>query len=450
MSTLMTGIAGIRGIVGDGLTPEVIARYGAAFGTFLGGGKVVVGSDTRPSREMVQSALFAGLMSTGCDVISLGLATTPTIELMVEKLDAIGGICVTASHNPAIWNAMKFLDSKGRFLGPLDGAEVNRIFEQNDFKYVDAFHMGKVTHEENGGVEHHIQTVFASEFIDVSAIRRQQFRVGLDSVNSVGNIIMPNLLHELGCDVRKIHGDLSGNFGRIAEPLAENLTDLCDLVSNEGMDIGFALDPDGDRLAIVNEQGQPIGEELTLALAVQYVLTIKRGPVVCNLSTTRAVEDVAKAAGVPCYRTPVGEAHVAIEMDKVGSPIGGEGNGGVMLTDVHPNRDAMVGSALVLSHLANSGEPLSVLVSRLPQYTMVKRKAPVKGLDAAGLEAAMRKAFGDEAKYDTRDGIKVDLEEGWAQVRPSNTEPIVRIFAEGCCKDVANQLADRAADAMKG
>ncbi|MCB2197775.1 phosphoglucosamine mutase [bacterium] len=450
MATLMTGVAGVRGVVGDGLTPEVVARYGAAFGTWLKGGRVVVGGDTRPSRHMVRSALFSGLIATGCEVIDLGLATTPTIELMVEHLEASGGICVTASHNPTGWNAMKFLDNRGRFLGPDEGGELNDLVESGQFDYVDSMHLGKVVAYEGGGVEHHIRKILDDPYVDVATIRRRQFRVGVDAINSVGNMIMPNLLHELGCDLRKVHGELNGDFAREAEPLAQNLGDLSNLVSNEGMDIGLALDPDGDRLAIIDEQGQPIGEELTLALAVKRVLQLKPGPVVCNLSTTRAVEDIAQQFGVPCYRTPVGEAHVAMEMDARDSIIGGEGNGGVMLATVHSNRDAMVGTALILSLMAEAGEPLSVLVSRLPKYTMLKRKAPAKGVDATEMRARIRGEFGESAAYDERDGIRVDLPEGWVHVRLSNTEPIVRIFSEAKNRDDAQTLADRATEAMKG
>ena len=450
MPTLMTGIAGIRGVIGDGMSPDVVARYGAAFGTYLKGGKVVVGSDTRQSRHMVRSALFSGLMATGCEVIDLDLATTPTIELMVERLEAQGGVCVTASHNPGSWNAMKFLDHRGRFLSPEAGAEVNRIFEEGTFEYVDTPHLGKVKKHEDSGVDFHIKTILDAPFIDVSAIRRSQFKVAVDGVNSVGNLIMPNLLHDLGCDVRKVHGDLSGEFGREAEPIPDHLHDLSDLVVNEGMDIGFALDPDGDRLAIVNENGQPIGEELTLSLAVKHVLTIEKGPVVINLSTSRATEDVAHNAGVPVHRTPVGEAHVAAKMDEVNAIVGGEGNGGVMLPAVHANRDAMVGMALVLSMLAVQGGPLSVLVSRLPQYTLIKRRLPADNMDRSMMQAALEQAFPDSRYVDTRDGVWIDLEQGWVHVRPSNTEPIFRIFAEAKSKQDAQKLADRAATALQG
>lgn len=446
----MTGIAGIRGVVGDGLSPDVIARYGAAFGTYLKGGTVVVGGDTRPSRYMVRNALFAGLTSAGCNVIDLGLATTPTIELMVEHLEAAGGVCVTASHNPIAWNAMKFLDDRGRFLGPEAGAEVNRMFQEGDFEYVDTLHLGRVREHENGGIDHHIKLVLDSDYVDVSAIRRAQFRVGFDGINSVGNLIVPNLLHDLGCDVRKVHGDLSGEFGREAEPMPENLGDLSNLVTDEGMDIGFALDPDGDRLAIVNENGQPIGEELTVALCAKHVLAMKKGPVVLNLSTSRAAEDVATAAGVETFRTPVGEAHVAAEMDRVGAIVGGEGNGGVMLPELHANRDAMIGIAIVLSMLATSGEPLSMLVSRLPQYTLVKRKAPVAGIEFDTVMDRLRGEFSTATREDTRDGIRIDLEEGWVHVRPSNTEPIVRIFSEAATRQGAQELAERATSAVKG
>jgi phosphomannomutase len=450
MPKLMTGIAGIRGVIGDGLSPDVIARYGAAFGTFLKGGIVVVGGDTRPSREMVRSALFSGLASAGCDIIDLGLATTPTIELMIVKLGAAGGICVTASHNPVTWNAMKFLDHQGRFLGPNEGGEVNRLFESGDLDYVDVHHLGKLRKHDDGGIDFHIKAVLDSEFIDVSAVRRAQFRVAIDCVNSVGNLIVPNLLHDLGCDVRKVHGDLSGEFGREAEPTPDNLGDLSDLVANEGMDIGFALDPDGDRLAIVNEHGQPIGEELTLALTIKHVLSIKEGPVVINLSTSRASEDVARSAGMDVYRTPVGEAHVAAQMDNVEAVIGGEGNGGVMLPSIHSNRDAMVGIGLILSMLATKGEPLSVLVSRLPQYTLLKRKIPVDGVSFSTVQQSLIQAFTDAENVDTRDGIRIDLAESWVHIRPSNTEPIVRIFAEAKSKPLAQELAERASKAIRG
>ncbi len=451
MPTLMTGISGIRGVVGDGLSPDLVARYGAAFGSYIKGGRVVVGGDTRPSRHMVRSALFSGLVATGCEVVDLGLATTPTVEMMVTHLEAVGGVCITASHNPTGWNAMKFLDSEGNFLDEKEGAALNKLFHSGTFDYVDSHHLGKITAQEGGGVDFHIQRILENRFVDVGNIRRRQFRVAVDCINSVGNLIMPNLLHELGCDVSKINGDLTGEFSREAEPLPQNLTDLSDLVGNEGMDIGLALDPDGDRLAIINEQGQPVGEELTLALAVRHVLEHELGPVVINLSTSRTVEDLCKQYGVECYRTPVGEAHVAEKMREVGALIGGEGNGGVMLSSVHANRDAMVATALVLTLLAESGEPLSVLVSRLPQYVMVKRRAPLPGrVSKAMLARALKSAFGKSAKIDSRDGVRVDLEEGWAHVRPSNTEPIVRIYAEAHDRDTAQKLADRASDTLKG
>ncbi len=446
----MTGVAGIRGIIGDGLYPDVVARYGAAFGTYLNGGKVVVGGDTRPSRHMVRSALFAGLTSTGCDIIDLDLATTPTVEIMVEKLEAKGGVCITASHNPIGWNALKFLDKRGRFLGPDAGGEVNRIFNESEFKYVGTTRLGRVQPFDGGGADEHIRKVLEHPLIDVPLIRRCQYRVAIDAINSVGNLIMPNLLQELGCDVIKINSDLSGEFGREAEPLPENLTDLCNLVLDEGADIGFALDPDGDRLAIVNEQGIPIGEEYTVALATKYVLEDNPGPVVINLSTSRAAEDIAKSANVQCVRTPVGEAHVAAAMDEFEAVIGGEGNGGVMFPSIHTGRDAMVGAALALAMLAREGVPLSVVLSRLPEYSVVKRRAPAEGVEPAMIEPLLRKQFSDDAKYDTRDGVRVDMEEGWVHVRLSNTEPIVRLFAEAKTKNDAAHLANRAVEALEG
>jgi len=442
MAKLMIGVSGIRGVIGEGLTPEVVARYGAAFGTFIGGGKVVVGGDTRPSRYMIRAALFSGLMATGCDVIDLDLVTTPTVELMVEKLKASGGVCVTASHNPISWNALKFLDQRGRFISSEQGAEINRLYDQNEAQYVETSQLGTVTRE-SGGVEYHIRRVLDHPLIDVSAIRRSQFRVAVDAVNSVGNTIMPNLLHELGCDVVKINSDLSGQFGRGAEPLPENLGDLCDLVVKEGADIGLALDPDGDRLAIIDEQGRPLGEEYTLALAVKLVLDRTPGPVVCNLSTSRIVEDLAKAARVEFTRTKVGEAHVAKEMDRIKAAIGGEGNGGVMLPGVHSGRDAMVGTALILSLLVSEGGPLSIIHSRLPKYVMVKRRIGIEKFASESVLELLKKEFGTEAQFNILDGVRMDLEDGWVHVRPSNTEPIVRIYSEAEDHTTASQLANR-------
>ncbi|MDP8205133.1 MAG: phosphoglucosamine mutase [Candidatus Electryonea clarkiae] len=450
MSKIMAGIAGIRGVVGDGFSPDLIAKYGAAFGTFLQGGKVVVGGDTRASRHMVRSALFSGLNATGCDIIDLGLATTPTIEIMVKELGAAGGVCITASHNPVSWNAMKFLDRKGHFLGTEEGGEVNRIYNEKDFDFVGTARLGKVTAFEGSGLDEHIRLILEHPLIDVAAIRKSQFRVAIDAVNSVGNLIMPVLLQELGCDVVKINGDLSGEFGRGAEPVPGNLSDLSDLVVNEGADIGLALDPDGDRLAIVNEQGTPIGEESTLALAVKYVLSHESGPVVVNLSTSRAVEDLAKDAGVDFYRTPVGEAHVATQMEKTGAIIGGEGNGGVMLASIHSGRDAMVGTALILTLLAEEGDPISFIHSRLPRYKIVKRSSPAANLDRDSMKSKLQAEFGDDVKYDNRDGVRIDLPKGWVQVRLSNTEPIARLFAEASTTEKANALADRAENAISG
>lgn len=441
MAKLMTGVSGVRGVIGEGLSPDVISRYGAAFGTFIGGGTIVVGSDARPSRKMVRSALFAGLMSAGCKVIDLGMATTPTIEMMVEKLSANGGICVTASHNPISWNALKFLDSRGRFLDLEQGREVNRIFREDSIQYVETGQLGEVT-EVTGSVDYHIRKILEHPLIDIAAIRRAQFRVAIDCVNSVGNLIMPNLLHELGCDVVKINSDVSGNFARIAEPLPENLSDLGQLIVDEGADIGFALDPDGDRLAIVDEQGHPIGEEYTLALVTKFILERTPGPVVCNLSTSRVIDDLATSYQVECFRTPVGEAHVAKKMDEVKAVIGGEGNGGVMLPCVHTGRDAMVGTALVLSLLAAKSEPLSYIFSRLPQYVIIKRRLNAEGIDLANLLQSLEQHFGERGKYNTTDGVRVDVKEGWVHVRPSNTEPIIRLYCEAATADDAEKLAE--------
>jgi phosphomannomutase len=330
-----------------------------------------------------------------------------------------------------------------------EGDEVNRIFRDGNPEYVISKQLGTVE-EFTGGADEHIKRILEHPLVDISSIRRRQFRVAVDGINSVGNLIIPDLLHELGCDVVKINDDLSGEFTRGAEPLPENLADLCELVVDEGADFGIALDPDGDRLAIVNEEGNPIGEEYTLALVTKYVLSIKPGPVVINLSTTRAIEDIAVAASVPCFRTPVGEAHVAAEMDKQNAVIGGEGNGGVMLADIHAGRDAMVGTSLILALLASEGSPMSVIHSRLPQYEMVKRKTPVEGFNINDLESLLYNAFGETASYDTQDGVRVDIDEGWVHIRSSNTEPIVRIFAEAKTISVANQLADRATEALAG
>ena len=430
--TLMVGVAGVRGLVGSDLTPEVVARWAAAFGTWTKSGKVVLGRDARTSGPMFARAATAGLMSVGCDVVDVGLVTTPTVQLAVEHHRAAGGIILTASHNPIEWNALKFVGPDGIYLGVDAGARVAALAQgENDGNIGRAGYdgVGDVTADPDS-IERHLDALLKLRALDVKAIRRRRFRVALDTVRGAGGVVMPELLERLGCRVAAINLEPDGHFPRPPEPLPEHLKPLGALVRRHKADVGIAVDPDVDRLALVDERGKAIGEDYTLAFAVRAVLG-KKGKgktVVCNLSTSLVVEDAARDCGATIVRSPVGEAHVARTIIAHKAAIGGEGNGGVMYPPLHVGRDAPLAAAFVLALLTRERRSVSELVASAPRYSIVKDKVS-RGPRLEPVYEGLRRAFA-EATVDTQDGLRLAWPHRWLHVRPSNTEPIIRLIAE--------------------
>ena len=426
MPQLIVSISGIRGIVGDGLGPREAARFGRAFGTYLEGGAVVIGRDSRPSGPALAAALQEGLLAVGCRVIGLGILSTPGTSLMVRHLGARGGAVITASHNPLPYNGIKMLSPEGVALSRRGGQAVLDLYTREAFRQVEAQQVGRPETVADGAAIHAER---AAGIVDAAKVGARGFRVVVDAVCGAGGAEMQMLLARLGCRVTMIGGEPTGLFPRGAEPVPENLGDLCSAVRTVGADIGLALDPDADRLALVDETGRPIGEEYTLALSARHRLTQKRGPVATNLSTSRLMDFVASEAGVPLYRTPVGELNVAEAIAAKGCVIGGEGNGGVIDPRVTPVRDSLVGAALVLEMMADTGRHLSELVAELPVYSMVKDKVAIARSDPQAVFTAVRQRFAG-ATVDERDGLHLTLPEGWLHIRTSNTEPILRIIGE--------------------
>ena len=444
---LMVSVSGVRGRVGEALSPEVVARFAAGFGAWAVAGRrdgasraVVVGRDSRVSGALFHRVVVSALESVGADVIDIGLTTTPTCQLAVEHHHAAGGLMISASHNPIEWNALKFIGPSGLFLEASEGAAMRAGIEAGT-RYATWDALGRVTADVDAA-RRHLDAVLALPYLDVAGIRARRFKVALDAVRGAGAVIMPALLEALGCEVTAIHMEADGRFPHPPEPVAENLGDLEALTARAGADVGFAVDPDVDRLALVSEQGRAIGEDYTLALAARLVLRHRRGPVVTNLSTSRVVEDAATAAGVECRRAPVGEVNVAVAMRESGAVIGGEGNGGVILPELHLGRDAPLGAALLLQLLLEEGRPLSAIVADLPRYVIVKDKLDRPDAPLGSVYDALRGAFPD-ATVDTQDGLRLSWPDRWVHVRPSGTEPIVRVIAEAPTEADARALVER-------
>lgn len=444
--TLIISASGIRGIVGEGLTPEVVVRYGAAFGSWAkdqapGPGFVLVGRDSRTSGSLLLDAVAAGIRSVGADVRDMGVVATPTGLLAVEEADnAIGGLLVTASHNPAEWNGLKLVTRDGRFLTPQDGREVELRFRTGVAGVAWDAVGGRETFD--GANERHVERVLGLSILDPGAIVRRGFRVALDCVRGAGVYTMPPLLEALGCEVIGIELEPDGRFSRPPEPLPENLDELGEAVRREGADMGFAVDPDVDRLALVDETGTPIGEDWTLSLAVELVGRLEPGPVVTNLSSSRSIEDAAARAGVPFHRAPVGEANVVGRMLDVGAVIGGEGNGGVIYPGLHLTRDAPLAAALILQFMTATERTLGQIVSDRPGYRIVKDRVDRDGLDVAALLRGLEDAAPEGVSLDRQDGLRLEWPDGaWIHVRPSGTEPILRIVAEAQQEGRADELS---------
>ncbi len=436
---VMISVSGIRGIVGEGLTPELLVNYAAAAGTFMGKGKVLVGRDSRVTGEMVKQAVFCGLQSVGCSPLDLGICPTPTVELAVQDSDALGGIVITASHNPIEWNALKLLNSRGLFLDQKEGEKIKGIISSQNYSYSKWNNIGNPGLYEEA-VQDHIKKILNLKYINLGNIRKRKFKVACDCVNGAGGTILPQLLDELGCESYPLNQEVTGRFAHNPEPVPQNLKQLSTWVRKKKADIGFAVDPDVDRLAIVAENGKPIGEEYTLALVSRFILTRIKSPVVINLSTSRAVEKVAERAGVKCFRTPVGEIHVAKKMLAVKSLIGGEGNGGVILPEIHPGRDAPVALVLTLQALLEEGGTVSKLYTLLPQYVMTKKKIGIGKKDPDFILKKLIKSHQQE-QLNLSDGVRIDRSTSWAHIRKSNTEPVMRVVTEAVTKDQSEALS---------
>ncbi len=435
--SLKISISGVRGVVGDSLTPTLLARFAQAFGTFVGGGRVVIGRDPRTSGEMVRQAVAAGLLSSGCRIVDIGVCPTPTLQFTVRTLGARGGIAITASHNPPEWNALKFVGSDGLFLSGESGRELLDIYHQGDYTKARGGRMRPIERRTEACEKHVSAIVGALGRVDGA----RRLRVVLDACNGAGSTITPRLLAGLGVEPVVINATPDGTFPRPAEPLPENLRDLTDAVVAYEADVGFAQDMDADRLAIVSEKGMAIGEERTLVLAAQYVLSKMPGPVVTNIATTQALDGVAAWYGCRVWRTRVGEANVAEGMRRYRAVIGGEGNGGVIYPRVNFARDSLVGIALVLHLMAETGKSVSELASALPPFEMVKYRLPCPSHRIVDVLRRVREAYAG-FDVDRQDGVKVTTPEGWFLLRGSNTEPILRITAEGPTEEQAVRLGE--------
>lgn len=438
---LMVSVSGIRGRVGESLTNEVVDRFAAGFGAWSlarsMSREIVVARDSRVSGPMFHRVVVAALQSVGASIVDLDMAPTPTVQMAVEDRHAAGGLAITASHNPIEWNALKFIGSTGLFLDPEESAAM-RAFVARNFQRVTWDKLGAVSRDERA-IANHVERILKLSVIDVESIRKRQFRVALDTCHGAGSTIFPQLLEALGCRVEAINATPDGLFHRPPEPVAENLGELSELVSRTGAAIGFATDPDVDRLALVDDSGRAIGEDYTLALATRVVLRRRCGPVVANLSTSRIVDDMAAEFGSDVIRAPVGEVNVAVRMRDTGAVVGGEGNGGVILPELHLGRDAPLAAALMLQLLVDEGPGLGAIVSRFPRYRIVKDKLdrPDGTLDA--VYETIRAAFPD-GEADLQDGLRLSWDDRWVHVRPSGTEPIVRVIAEAPSDEEAREL----------
>jgi phosphomannomutase len=444
--TLIVSISGIRGIVGRGFDPGVIVRYTSAFGSQRrgAGDTIVVGRDARVSGEVCASLVTATLRSQGFNVLDIGLATTPTVEMAIIREGAAGGIVLSASHNPQQWNALKLLNSEGEFLSPTEAQRVIDIAGSSEERVFSTFDMiGGV--ERQDFLDYHIERILNLPFLDTNAIRARDFRIVVDGINSVGGIAIPALLRALGirpANIICVNCEPSGRFAHPAEPLPANLVETCSAVAEHEADLAIVVDPDADRLALIADGGTYVSEELTQVLAADFLWQTRAGDFATNLSSSRAIDDVAHRYGARVHRAAVGEINVVEKMKETNSMLGGEGNGGVILPDLHYGRDALIGSAMILQHLANRELTLSHLVREMPEYHMVKLKSDISGLDPDVLLERMSAKYAGE-RLTTIDGVKIDFEDGWVHMRKSNTEPIIRVYAEAGTAAAAAALGDR-------
>ena len=453
--TLIKSISGIRGTIGgrtgDTLNPLDIVKFTTAYATFIrrhttnGSGKIVVGRDARMSGQMVDSIVSGTLVGMGFDVLNIGLATTPTTELAVTMSQADGGIIITASHNPRQWNALKLLNSRGEFLTKDDGNEVLDIAEREDFEYAEVDQLGRIINDSSFD-DRHIESVLNLNLVDVEAIRKSKFKVCVDSINSVGGVILPRLLDRLGVEYKFLNADPSGDFAHNPEPLEKNLSGIMDEMKSGAYDLGIVVDPDVDRLAFICEDGRMFGEEYTLVSVADYVLSHTPGNTVSNLSSTRALRDVTQQHGGTYTAAAVGEVNVTTKMKEVGAVIGGEGNGGVIYPESHYGRDALVGIALFLSSLAHKGCKVSELRATFPEYFIAKNRIDLDPTtDIYAILQKVKELYKNEQVTDI-DGVKIDFADKWVHLRKSNTEPIIRVYSEAHTMEEADALGKQIMD----
>src|SRR6266576_3337307 len=446
MKPLKIGLTGVRGIVGETFTPEVAVGFAQAFATYLDGGRILVCRDTRLSGPMVRSAVVAGLLAAGCEVVDLGICPTPSLQLAVARLKADGGIAVTAGHNPAPWNALKFVRDDGLYLNALQAEELLDVFHQGEFAKASWNKIQPAIQYQNP-IEHHIELL--NNAFDNAAIKAHHLKVAVDCCNGACSRLIPRWLAELGCEILAINDDPNGAFPHRPEPTPETMAQLSAVVKAGHADIGFAHDADGERLGIVTELGQPLSEEMTLALATRIRLEQKEGTVVTNVSTTGAIEQIAARYGATVVRTPVGQTYISEAMLEHGAVLGGEGSGGVTVPQVHLTHDSAAAVGLILEGLARSGTPVSEMVRQLPSLFMLKHNIAVEPNHLYSVLQDFRMAIeGEQLSYDLTDGIKVDLPEGWVHVRASNTESMIRVIVEAETESNARGLLDWARDRL--
>ncbi len=447
MSTLMVSVSGIRGIIGDGLDPDTLVKYTSAYADFVKKGKVVVGRDARISGDMVQSVVIGTLLAKGLDVIEIGICPTPTVQYTVKTLAANGGIAISASHNPNQWNALKLLNSTGQFMTPEQNAEMINLLENGTKHFAAWDKLGKLTHYEEG-LKKHVNDVIHLKHIKIEEIKKRKFKVLVDCVNGAGVYVIPDLLRSFGCEVIEMNCERSGIFPRLPEPLPENLHETMKAVINSKADLGVVVDPDVDRLVLITNEGKPFSEENTITQAVKFILSKEKGNVVVNLSTTRAVDDVAESFGQKVFRSAVGEANVVKKMKEVNAIIGGEGSGGVIYPALHYGRDALVGIAITLQHLLEFGGSLAELKNSLPSYFIAKKKIELGNAKPDEIINHLIRKYKDE-KINTDDGLRIDFNDHWVHLRKSNTEPIMRIITEAKEQKTAEGLCHKYFDEIK-
>jgi phosphomannomutase len=448
MPTLMVSISGIRGIVGDGLDPKVLEKYTSAYADFIGKGTIVIGRDARITGEMVKSIVTGTLLAKGFNVIDIGICPTPTVQYTVKTLGAQGGIAISASHNPNEWNALKLLNSTGQFMTPEENVKMLSILNSSESKFVPWNKLGELTLFEEG-LKRHLNDAMHIKYVNIDQIRKRKFKVVADCVNGAGAYVIPDLLRQFGCEVIELDCEKTGVFKRLPEPLPENLTKTMEAVIEHKADLGIVVDPDVDRLVLISDDGSPFGEENTITMAVNFILSKEKGNSVVNLSTTRAVDDIAKKYGCKVFRSAVGEANVVKRMKEVNAIIGGEGSGGVIYPALHYGRDALVGIALILQQLTEYGGSISEFKKTLPSYFIAKKKIVLGNINPDDVIKKLIVKYSG-ANINKEDGLRIDFKDHWVHFRKSNTEPVIRIITEAKNESLAEQLSRKYFDEIKG